>query len=421
MAKKSFILLITGIFILSGIPAYPAEPLSLNSLIKDAKQNNPGILAARKRYEAAIARVPQAKSLDNPTVGIEFEKIPKGSFKVKEVMPDDRMLSVSQMFPFFGKLPLKGKIALVESQMFASEFKDKEFQVINEVKNSYYDLFMNHKEAELSEQSLIFLEGIAKIAEARYVVGDIMQEELFKINLEIAKLSNDIANLNQEKTAKETRINALLNRNPQNPLGLPQLQEDTGFDKDVPSLYQMTLENQPELLIFSYAIEKNKYAHSLAKKSFLPDLMGELTLRGITSGAIGPWDLMLALSLPLWFWTKQRYEVKEAVANLEEAKAAYEAMKNKALFETKDLYARIEIAKNKINSYRNSQIPMLEGSIQSSLSGYASGRGDIMLLLDSQRMLIETKMSYYKALVEYNMGLADLEKTTGIELSGVTK
>ncbi len=422
MVKKIFILFLVNIFLLninSGIlysNENSSEALSLTSLIEEAKNNNPEIIAALKRWVAAEARIPQAKSLDNPTIGLTFEKIPKGTLKLDRTMSEDRMLSITQMFPFFGKLSLKGKIALVESQMFAAEYKNKELEVINEVKNAYYGLFMNYKEIELNKQSLLFLEGIARIAEAKYITGELTQEDLFKINLEIAKLSNTIANLKNEQTAKQTRINTLLNRGPESPLGIPDLEEDLFFNKDINSLYRLTLENQPELLIFSYAIEKNKYAKSLAKKSFFPDIMAGIVMRGITSGSIGPWDLMLAFSVPLWFWTKQRYEVKEAIANLEEAQASFEAMKNMALAETKDLSTKIEIAKNKINLYKHTSIPLIESSIQSSLAAFRSGKGDIMMLLDTERMLIETKMNYYSALVNYNMNLADLERQVGIDL-----
>ncbi|MBI3991616.1 MAG: TolC family protein, partial [Candidatus Omnitrophica bacterium] len=160
-------------------------------------------------------------------------------------------------------------------------------------------------------------------------------------------------------------------------------------------------------------------AKALAKKSFLPDLMSGIVLRGLGTGSFGLWDLMLSLSVPLWFWSKQRYEVKEAVANLEEAQSTYQAMKNKALTETKDLYTKIEIAKNKINLYKHSQIPILESSIKSALSGYKSGRGDIMKLLDNERMLIDTNMQYYRALVEYNRNVSDLERAVGLVLSEV--
>ncbi|MEW6102025.1 MAG: TolC family protein [Candidatus Omnitrophota bacterium] len=416
MLKQLFIVSLITVFILNTVNLYPADTLVLGGLIIEATHNNPEILAAKKRYEASVVRVPQAKSLDNPTIGLEFEKIPRGTLKLNKVEPDDRMLSITQMFPFFGKLPLKGKIALVESQMAASEYKNKELEVINEVKNAYYDLFMVYKEIELNEESKSFLENIARIADSKYVVGDVMQEDIFKINLEIAKLSNDIINLREEKKAKESRLNTLLNREPENPLGIPVLEKEAAFEADINYLYKLTLENQPELLTFAYAITKNKHAKALAKKSFFPDMMAGIVQRGVTSGTIGPWDLMLAFSVPLWFWTKQRYEVKEAIANLEEAEAAYQAMKNKAFRETKDLAVKVEISRNKINLYNNSQIPILESSIASSLSSYKGAKGDIMMILDNIRMLIETKMDYYKALVAYNMNLADLEKQVGVNL-----
>jgi len=421
MTKKIFILFLISLFILNSGLLYSKDLLSLKSLIEEAKKNNPDILAAKKRWEAAKTRIPIAKSLDNPTVGLTFEKIPKGTLKLNKTMAEDRMLSISQMFPLFGKLPLKGKIALVESQMAASEYKNKELEIINAVKNAYYGLFLSYKEIGLNQESLKLLEAVANVAEAKYIVGEISQEELFKINLEIAGLSNNIQNLKQELSAKNTRLNTLLNREPENPLGMPTLEEDIFFATDINSLYRLTLENQPELLIFSYAIEKNKYAKSLAKRSFFPDLMAEIGLRGITAGGIGPWDLMLAFTVPFWFWTKQRYEVKEAIVNLEEAKASYEAMKNKALSETKDLATKIEVAKNKVKLYKTNLIPILENSIESSLAGFRSGKGDSMMLLDNIRMLIETKMNYYQALVEYNMNLADLERTVGVDLSEVKR
>lgn len=416
MVKRVFILFLVSIFLLNHVILYSEEIIFLDSLISEAKQNNPDIQAAKKRWEASKARVPQAKSLENLNLGFTFEKIPRGTLQLNNTMPDDRMLSFSQFFPLFGKLSLKGKIAVVESQMVAAEYKNKELEVINQVKNVYYDLFMNYKEIELKKESLELLESIAKVAEAKYAVNDMMQEEVYKIHSEIASLNNDIVNLKQERLAKQTNLSTLLNRDPENTLGIPDLNEDLTFNKDIKSLYQSTLLNQPELIIFSYAIERNRYAKSLAKRSFFPDLMAGIAQRGITSGTIGPWDLMLSFTVPLWFWTKQRYEVKEAIANLEEAEAAYKAMQNKAFSEVKDLATKIEMAKNKIRLYKTSLIPILESSIEASLASFRSGSGDFMMLLDSQRMLIETRMNYYKVLVEYNMNLADLERTVGINL-----
>jgi len=421
MVKKVFIIFLALIFIFHSGLLLSAEPLGLATLIKEAQKNNPEILAAKSRYAAAKARIPQAKSLEDPVVGLSFQYTKGSPFQLSKTPSEERMLSINQAIPAFGKLSLKGKIALVESQMIAAEYKDKELQIINQVKRAYYDLFLNYKEEELNTTSLVFLKETAESAEAKYTVGQIEQRDLFKLNLEIAKLGNDIANLKQERASIEARLNALLNREPGVLTGVPELREDFPPTLDSDPLYRLALENQPELLIFSYAIEKNKYAKSLAKRSFLPDIITGVAMRGITTGTIGPWDLMLAFTVPLWFWTKQRYEIKEAIANLEEAQAAYLVMKNKAIAEVKDLYAKVKISQSRISLYKNTQIPLLEASIEASRFAYLSGRGDIMMLLDNERMLVETKMDYYRVLVEYYANLADLERTVGVDLSEVKK
>ncbi|MDD5465536.1 MAG: TolC family protein [Candidatus Omnitrophica bacterium] len=417
MFKRTLALILVGVCLSNNGFAYPVDRLSLDPLIEEARKNNPDILAAKKRWEASNARIPQAKSLDDPVLSFTFEKTPGSPFQLSKTMSEDRMLSLSQFLPLFGKLSLKGKIAVVESRMFAAEYKNKELEVINRIKNAYYDLFMNYKEVGLNQESLVLLEGLIKVAEAKYAVGDMSQEEIYKLHSEAASLKNKIKNLQETKFAKQTILNALLNRDPEAPLGIPELSNDASFSKDIRVLYQSALLNQPELLIFSSAIERNKYAKSLAKKSFFPDLMAQIVERGFTTGTIGPWDLMLAFTVPLWFWTKQRYQVKEAIANLEEAEAAYKVMQNRAFAEVKDLAAKIEIAKNKIKLYKTDLIPILENSFEVSLASFGSGKSDFMALIDTQRMLIETRMDYYKALVEYNMALADLERAVGLSFN----
>jgi outer membrane protein TolC len=420
MLRKITAIILVIAFTLNYGFVFSQEILSLEPLLKEAKENNPDILAAKKRWESAKARIPQAKSLEDPTLEFKFEKTPGSPFQLNKTMSEDRMLSFAQFLPFFGKLSLKGKIALVESQMFAAEYKSKELEVINQTKNAYFDLFMNYKEAGLNQEILILLEGVIKVAEAKYAVGDMSQEEIYKLHSEAASLKNKIENLQEEKLAKQTTINTLLNKDPEGSLGVPELSEVVSFNKDIRGLYQAALLNQPELIIFSYAIEKNKYAKSLAKRSFFPDLMAKIAERGFTTGTIGPWDLMLSFTLPIWFWTKQRYEVKEAIANLEEAEAAYKAMQNRAFAEVKDLAVKIITAKNKIKLYKTDLIPILENSLEVSLASFSSGGGDFMSLIDTQRMLVETKMGYYKLLVEYNMALADLERTVGLNFNEKT-
>ena len=121
--KKIAALSLAVIFLFSNISLYGSNIVSMDSLVKSAEENNPEILAAKKRWEASLARVPQMKSLDNPEVGLSYEKIPKGTLSFGKTEPIDRKLTISQTFPFIGKLSLKGKIAVAESQM-SGKIKD---------------------------------------------------------------------------------------------------------------------------------------------------------------------------------------------------------------------------------------------------------------------------------------------------------
>src|SRR3989338_5699720 len=126
--KKIIAVFIILVLLVSANILPAQEVLPLADLIKEAQSKNPEILAAKKRWEASRHRIPQMKSLDNPTIGLNFEKIPRSTFQLNNTMPEDRMLSVTQMFPFFGKLPLRGKIALAESQVLSAEEHTSELQ-----------------------------------------------------------------------------------------------------------------------------------------------------------------------------------------------------------------------------------------------------------------------------------------------------
>ena len=47
-------------------------------------------------------------------------------------------------------------------------------------------------------------------------------------------------------------------------------------------------------------------------------------------------------------------------------------------------------------------------------------RGDFQAILDSERMLLDSQLDYYKALAEFTQAIADLERAVGMELPAGT-
>src|SRR5437763_5121041 len=77
--------------------------LTLPELIQEALAKNPEIQAARKQWEASASRIAQARSLDDPTLQVQWWNAPE-SFNLGR--SQNTIIGLSQKFPFPGKLSL---------------------------------------------------------------------------------------------------------------------------------------------------------------------------------------------------------------------------------------------------------------------------------------------------------------------------
>jgi outer membrane protein TolC len=127
---------------------------------------------------------------------------------------------------------------------------------------------------------------------------------------------------------------------------------------------------------------------------------------------------MLTLTIPFSPWTKGRhdYEVEEALADRQMAKSNLDAMKNMALFEVRDLSAKLEAAMKSVSIYQDGLLPQVEQSFQAAIAAYQTGSVNFITLLDAQRSIRDVRLGYYKALVDYEQSRADLERAVGKEL-----
>ncbi|MEK7850366.1 MAG: TolC family protein, partial [Deltaproteobacteria bacterium] len=78
MIKIKILIMVISIFLLAMQPSWASDEktISLKELIDETVANNPEIKAAKARWEATKAAVPQAKSLEDPLLSVMFDKIP---------------------------------------------------------------------------------------------------------------------------------------------------------------------------------------------------------------------------------------------------------------------------------------------------------------------------------------------------------
>ena len=129
-------------------PAAPAAEVSFNEnsvfadYIQHAFANSPKVRAAFDRWKAALERIPQARSLDDPTLSFEYF--------VQQI--DTRyQVSLTQLFPAFGKLALREKSAAVEAEAAMHTFEAERVLLYDRVSKAFFEYYY------LSRLSLIHI------------------------------------------------------------------------------------------------------------------------------------------------------------------------------------------------------------------------------------------------------------------------
>ena len=389
------------------------ELLDLPALLEEARHVNPEILAARKRWEALRAKIPQATGLPAPRVGIEVEEIPRGTVRVNQAT---LIYQLIQALPFPGKLSLRGQVAVKEAQQAAMAFKQVEWDVTALLTSTYDELWLLDRELEIQQQQLLWLQPAAAVAQARYATGAAPQAELLRAQAAAVDASNAIMVFTHHRRAMAAHLNHLLNRPAHQTIGRPGPIPLHPVPSSPEALFAQALEHQPELLAARFSSERAEAAWRLAKRERWPDLETMVALRDPAMGPIGPWDLTLALVLPFWFWTKQQYGVKAALFDTESAQAAYRAMQNEVARRIHEHWHEASAAHGTAVLCSDYLIPLGRQAVASALAAYQGGRGSLPTVLEALQQLSEQERRYDQQLVTLEQHRVMLEQAVGLPL-----
>ena len=393
--------------------------VNVDQLVEEAIQNNPEVLAAKKRWEVFKEKIPQAYALEDPMFSFGIINLPT-NFSFKDEDMTMKEFSISQKVPFPGKRPLMREMASKEAEAVSTEIQSKMHQIIKDVKTAYYDLSHVYRTTEVAHRNKKILEDFAKIAETRYAVGEGIQQDVFKAHVEVSKMVDELLMLSQRKKALGAKLNTLLNRPPETPMGEPEEVIFRKFSFTLEELQKMALEMNPTLKGMKKMIEAKEKAHALAKREYYPDFKflfaygqrdngPDMKRRDMLTG-------MMEMNIPIFYKSKQDRKVAETKAEILVTEAQYRAMKNEVLFMITDMASMVQRSERQLELYKTGIIPQTSLQINSAISAYRVNKADFMTLLDSQMTLYKYELEYHQALTEYEKNVANLGAVIGRQI-----
>lgn len=378
------------------------QKTSLEPLVQEALSHNPDIQAARQRWESSKAVIPQVQTLPDPKVNFVYWG-----------MEQQAMYGMSQEIPFPGKLGLKGEIASRDAERMEQDYLATQLAIVARLKELFYDLHLVHKSIEVVGKNKLLLEDFEQTANARYTVGQTAQQDVLRAQTEISRLLARLASLEQRRQSLHADINRLLNRLPSDPLDAPEDIRFTPLRHSLAELNTLLDHVSPLLRGQQKSLERGGQAIDLAKKEYLPDF--EVTALGVRDTRLGRdnFQLMVNVKVPLYYQTKQREGVREAVAGREAVFQDLQALRQELLARIKDNAAQAERAEKLVKLLKDAIIPQSRLTLDSAQASYAVGKVDFLTLLNSLLTLQENELEFHSEMAEHEKALARLEGILG--------
>ena len=390
------------------------DRLVLPELIQEVLARNPELVAERKQWEAATNRITQARSLDDPTLSVELFNVPQ-TFNVTQTQ--NSIFGLSQSFPFPGKRALKGEVASRSADMTEQAVRAKERELVARLKQVYYDLFLAQKAVQIHHEQVELLRQFVEIANAKFRSGKGSQADVLKAQVELSLLHQQLPVLEQRRKTAEAMLNTLLDRDTSSPLGMAQEPAQLPLEESVDNLHRLALNDRPELKAAELDVQRSEQSRALAQRQYYPDF--NVSFRRFQNfQANDGFGAYVAMSIPFAFWTKPKYDagVQEAAAAVEVARAQQHTLENMTRFQINDLLARLRATDQVATLYRTTILPQAEQSLEAARIGYRGGKAGFLDLIEAQRARRGFQHEYFKALVDRQHRLAELEQVVGITL-----
>jgi len=391
------------------------EPLlQVDRLVQEAIEANPKILAAREKHSALKEKISQAGALDDPMLSFGVVNLPN-NFEFDEEDMTAKEIAISQKFPFPGKRGLNEDAAAREADAGAAEADDVANQVARDVKTAFYDLSHAYRAMEVTRRNKSIIEELVRITQTRYALGQGIQEDVIRNQVEISKMVDDLIMLDQQKRALAAKLNYLLNRPRNSPVGPP---EDIRFRPaaiSIEDLQQQALESNPMLRALKHEIAARSKNIELARRDYFPDVNLKFAY-GQREERLDMYSGMIEINLPIFVKSKQERRVAEGYADVRSAQARYAGAQNEIFFMIADMGSMAQRLERKVELYRTGIIPQARLQIDTAMSAYMVNKADFMTLLDSHMRLYRYELDYHDALTAYEKSLAALEATVGATL-----
>ena len=399
MKQRFFLLFLSSVVL---IPPLFSEQrtLSLEEAIAASLKNHPAVLSSEIEIKASQARALRLGAAPNPELVFSNEGIPLRSGRAER----EFSLGLRQLVEFPGKRALRKAIGQTGEEISATNLERVRLLVITRVKKVYW-------RASHSEMALVLLQSILdtlreyqKMAAIRFEAGEVTSIDVLRGHLEEVRVQNEL--IEARRRLQEDKAALWLEMGMEIPADSPLL-EKMSFIPFTKGLEEMKgeAEQRPSLRALRQELALRETSVKLARKNIYPDLRLGLFYPSLNSSG---WGFEMEISIPLWRRAFQG-EAREAEAIREQSMISLNAAARRIMNRVESSFADVRAASDQLVLIEKSLLKDAADLLSAGILNYQYGKIESLNLFDIYRMYKESRLEYLRALLNYQLYLAELE------------
>jgi outer membrane protein TolC len=386
----------------------------INSLVAEARTNNPSLKAADFRVLAAKLNAEAVRTWEDPALKVEGSTFSARGMDPAQV--GDLGYGIEQKLPLWGRPELTRRAAQAEGSLRQAEVNYRLQQLRRDISKELLAAALAERVVDIGEQDLAWLEATDRAVESMYRSGQTALADTLQIQNQLAERADQLRTDRHLLVHEQFNLNRLLNRDGDSPwpgLRLPPAGPAVAFSA---KLLALALADEPKLKVMAEEIRQAEASAELTRRRRLPEVSLAVEGRQFSGdGGFREGDLMLRLTLP-WFngdkYSKDYDRDKAKQHSAEEEREDQVWMVREQLHH---LSVEIDASRREALLYGGEITARAAQALTSRSSDWESGHGALRDVLEARRMLLDSELMAARAVAEENEMLAELLLWSGLE------
>ena len=390
-----------------------AVTISLDDAIQMALVHNHNILAARTTIQQSEAEETTANLRPNPVLigDAQFLPIFQPSQFSADYIDDTAQfdLGVSYLFERGNKRQHRLQAARDVTTVTRSQVTDNERSLTFSVASQFINVELAESALALATQDRESFQNTVDITEARYKAGDISEDDLLKIKLQMLQFQTDVS------AAQLARVQ-----------GLSDLRQLLGYesiaaDYDVAGAFDYqpvkgnledfeakALQNRPDLRAAQQGVAAANSQHELQKAIGKRDVTGQINYTHITYNTV---SLFGQVQLPIF--DRNQGEIARTGYAITQAQEQEKFANGQVLTDVRDAFENLRSHDQIVGLYRSGYLDAAQQSRDISEYAYRHGAASLLDFLDAERSYRSTQLAYRQALASYLLAVEQIRQAIG--------